>query len=99
MPQVILNFIAEHNIPVSSAEARAIWISHCGCIWKTLNSLRTFEANSRRVYAQQAEQIMRLKELEQKQLAEAATQAAFRTALNKPRTRVARASIQSMLND
>lgn len=105
MPQVILDFIAQHHIPISHGEARAIWIVHRGCIWKTLNSLRTFESNSRFVYKGQADQIMRLKEAEQKQKVEAAAQASFRAALNRDKkhagahARKARASIQAMLND
>lgn len=99
MPQVILDFISQYNIPVTASEARAIWITHRGCIWKTLNSLRTFAANSRVVYEKEAQSVYNAKVALQKFAYEQETSKALKNALNNPaHTRVKR-SIQAMLND
>src|SRR5262245_14828 len=99
MPQVILDFISTHHLPVSPSEARAIWISHRGCIWKTLNSLRTFESNSRFVYAKEAQSVYNAKLALQKMAAEAETAQALKIALNKPAHARKQINIKALLND
>jgi len=99
MPQVILDFISAHHIPVSASEARAIWISHRGSVWKTLNSLRAFESNSRFVYAAEAQSVYNAKVALQKIAAEAETARALTVALNKPAHARKKIDIKALLND
>jgi|SRR5690349_19626227 len=99
MPQVILDFIATHHIPITHSEARAIWITHRGCIWKTLNSLRTYESNSRFVYAKEAQSVYNAKVALQKMSAEAETAKALKNALNNPAHARKKIDIKALLND